>query len=128
MAMVVQRNEISKFKNELNEIYEETKKVNISVLRRIFDETIHPLTDKAFYALVNTFYIAQSYVMINRIIGNSLYLMSERKQRETLSEYVDIMDAVIDVLLFGIYPRESGEPKCFSIFSDSSKHWSEFIV
>ncbi len=115
LLWAVTKNEIPKFKSEISEIYAECKATNIRVLNNVFDVSQDSPKYLSSETIVRVFYVAQSYTLMNFILGNSIYSLSESAQRKFYNENVIIMDSVMDTLLFGIYPRDEPCPKRMDI-------------
>ncbi|MGN1349252.1 MAG: TetR/AcrR family transcriptional regulator, partial [Acutalibacteraceae bacterium] len=108
---MINKNEIPKFRSEIGELYENLKESNIENLRKIFAQSNSSPDFKYFESVSRAFYIAQSYVSMNCLVNNSVYLLSEAKQRQMYNENTVIMDSIMDILLFGIYPRDKNCPE-----------------
>lgn len=107
----VLKNEIPKFKSDIAEIYDSCRAVNSEVLDTIFASSAYPLKDMTSQLLHRAFYMAQSYTVMNCALGNAIYSYSEARQKQLYDENVIIMDTVIDILLFGLYPRDGQCPE-----------------
>lgn len=107
----VTKNEIPKFRAEIGELLGSLKESNIENLKTIFTDSSGSPDIKYFKSVSRAFYIAQSYTAMNSMANNSAYLMSEAKQKQLLEENIVIMDSVMDVLLFGIYPHDGSCPE-----------------
>ncbi|MGN0543769.1 MAG: TetR/AcrR family transcriptional regulator [Acutalibacteraceae bacterium] len=116
----VQRNEIPAFKSELSETVKICHRANVTALRRIFDESKYPLPEKSFKVFAEAFYISQSYVMLNGVYRNSFSGMSEAAIKGFFKETADAMDMIMDIILFGIYPRDGSCPERMPV-SDNIK-------
>lgn len=103
---MVTKNDIPKFRAEIGELYESLKKSNIENLKKIFTDSSGSPDFQYFNSVSRAFYVAQSYVFMNCLVNNSVYLLSEAKQKQIYSENTVIMDSIMDILLFGIYPRD----------------------
>ncbi|MDO4379790.1 MAG: TetR/AcrR family transcriptional regulator [Clostridia bacterium] len=121
----VTRNDISKFKHRISEIYEECRNTNISVLENICETSLFPPPNLDSRAIARIFYVAQSYTVMNCALGNTIYSFSEAKQKQLFNENVVIMDSVIDTLFFGLYPRDEKEPKRMKIDWERSEEMFE---
>ncbi|MGN1442310.1 MAG: TetR/AcrR family transcriptional regulator [Acutalibacteraceae bacterium] len=108
---MITKNEIPRFRGEIGELYEKLKADNIKILKKVFTVSNGSPDFQYFESVSRAFYVAQSYVVMNCLVNNSVYLLSEAKQKQMYEENTVIMDSIIDVLLYGIYPHDGTCPE-----------------
>lgn len=111
LLLQIQKSENHRFRNEFSELYEKAEKSNITVLERIFKSCDHHLKDDDFDYLVKIFYVAQSYALVNNASYCHNYSMPNELFKKACQTNCDIMDMVVDISLFGIYPRDRECPE-----------------
>lgn len=117
---MVNKNEIPKFRAKIGELYENLKESNIENLKTIFTGSSGSPDFQYFESVSRAFYVAQSYVSMNCLVNNSVYLLSEAKQKQMYDENIVILDSVMDILLFGVYPHDGSCPERMPIDRDKA--------